>query len=211
MPSVSSAQQRLMGQAYALRMKEIKLSDINPKYRKEIKSIADGDMTDKELKKFATTKSSDLPHHVKDGKPVKEEATPKQIPSNYIGAVAGNVDTTTVQPGLNVDAGKGQDWWENTGKRTKKKKSLKHLKEWAEFSDPESVNEILAGDRDKVNELIDFLKTIMPPFEFSVVYDKILFLIIDTMIGSYGDFFNKLKRSIPEKYLEQIPLELSND
>ena len=72
MPSVSAAQQSLMGLAWALRSGEISLGQINPKYRKQIKAIADGEMTDKELKKFASTKSKNLPEHVKGGKPVKE-------------------------------------------------------------------------------------------------------------------------------------------
>lgn len=82
MPSVSKAQQAIMGQAWALRQDELKASDIDPKYRKEIKKIAFGykdkdgrfvpPMTDKELKKFAKTKSKDLPENVKDGKPVNE-------------------------------------------------------------------------------------------------------------------------------------------
>lgn len=77
MPSVSKAQQAVMGQAWGLRKGLLRLKDINPKYRKEIKSIADGDMTDKELEKFASTKSKPLPHYVEDGKahskkPVKE-------------------------------------------------------------------------------------------------------------------------------------------
>jgi hypothetical protein len=83
MPSVSKAQQAIMGQAWALRQNELKASDIDPKYRKEIKNIAFGykdkdgkfiaPMTDKELKKFAKTKSKDLPENVKDGKPVNED------------------------------------------------------------------------------------------------------------------------------------------
>ena len=40
MPSVSKAQQAIMGQAWALRQNELKLKDINPKYRKEIEKIA---------------------------------------------------------------------------------------------------------------------------------------------------------------------------
>ena len=58
MPSVSKAQQAVMGQAWGLRKGLLKLKDIDPKYRKEIKSIADGDMTDKELDKFASAKSA---------------------------------------------------------------------------------------------------------------------------------------------------------
>ena len=61
MPSVSSAQQAIMGQAWAVRTGEMKISEVAPKYRKEVSSIAHGDMTDKELKKFASTKSKNLP------------------------------------------------------------------------------------------------------------------------------------------------------
>jgi len=83
MPSVSKAQQAIMGQAWALRQDELKASDIDPKYRKEIEKIAFGykdkdgkfvpPMSDKELKKFAKTKSKDLPEIVKDGKPINED------------------------------------------------------------------------------------------------------------------------------------------
>lgn len=69
MPSVSSAQQAIMGQAWAVRTGEMKLSEVAPKYRKEVSSIANGEMTDKELKKFASTKSKNLPHYVHKGKP----------------------------------------------------------------------------------------------------------------------------------------------
>jgi hypothetical protein len=69
MPSVSSAQQAIMGQAWAVRTGEMKLSAVAPKYRKEISAIAKGEMTDKELKKFASTKSKNLPHYVHEGKP----------------------------------------------------------------------------------------------------------------------------------------------
>lgn len=88
MPSISQAQQSIMGQAYALRKGKLELSDINPKYRSQIKAIAfgkkdkDGNldkMTDKELLKFAKTKRSDLPEKVKDGKPVDESQNPLAI------------------------------------------------------------------------------------------------------------------------------------
>ena len=75
MPSISRAQQAVMGQAWGLRKGLLKLKDINTKYRKEIKGIADGDMTDKELKKFASTKSDPLPHYVEDGKPYAKKPT----------------------------------------------------------------------------------------------------------------------------------------
>jgi hypothetical protein len=64
--SVSKAQQRLMGQAWALRQGDIKASDIDPQYVEEIKKIAFGDMSDKELLKFAETKIEDLPSHVSE-------------------------------------------------------------------------------------------------------------------------------------------------
>ena len=69
MPSISSAQQSIMGQAWAVRSGQMKISEVSPKYRKEVSSIANGDMTDKELKKFASTKSKNLPHYVHKGKP----------------------------------------------------------------------------------------------------------------------------------------------
>ena len=71
MPSVSAAQQAIMGQAWAVRSGEMKISEVAPKYRKEVSAIANGEMTDKELKKFASTKSKNLPHYVHKGKPAK--------------------------------------------------------------------------------------------------------------------------------------------
>ena len=83
MPSVSKAQQAIMGQAWALRQGDLKQKDINPRWKNEIKKIAFGykdkdgkfvpPMTDKELRKYATTKSKNLPERVEDGKPVNEE------------------------------------------------------------------------------------------------------------------------------------------
>jgi len=66
MPAVSKAQQSLMGQAWALRTGQLKFKDIDPKYRNEIKSIAYGKMTDKELEKYAATKTKRLPYYVKE-------------------------------------------------------------------------------------------------------------------------------------------------
>ncbi len=83
MPSVSKAQQAIMGQAWALRQGDLKQKDINPMWKEEIKKIAFGykdkdgkfvpPMSDKELRKYATTKSKNLPERVEDGKPVNEE------------------------------------------------------------------------------------------------------------------------------------------
>jgi hypothetical protein len=65
MPSVSTAQQALMGQAYAIKIGSMKPSELDPKYKKEILSLADR-MTKKELEDFASTKHKGLPHHVSE-------------------------------------------------------------------------------------------------------------------------------------------------
>jgi hypothetical protein len=63
MPAVSTAQQRLMAQAYGIKVGAIDPSDLNPKYKKSIMDLADS-MTKKELEKYASTKHKNLPHHV---------------------------------------------------------------------------------------------------------------------------------------------------
>ena len=63
MPAISTAQQRLMAQAYAIKVGAIEPSDLNPKYKKAIMNLADS-MTKKELQKYASTKHKNLPHHV---------------------------------------------------------------------------------------------------------------------------------------------------
>ena len=62
MPSKSKAQQRLMGQAWAIRKHELKPKNANPAAQK----IADGKMKDKDLKAFASTKHKGLPERVKE-------------------------------------------------------------------------------------------------------------------------------------------------
>lgn len=85
MPSVSTAQQALMGQAYAIKIGSMKPSDLNPKYRKEILALADR-MTKKELDAFASTKHKGLPHHVKESdlevslEPISSEDMPEFHP-----------------------------------------------------------------------------------------------------------------------------------
>ncbi len=56
--SISQNQQQLMGMAWAVRQGEMKRKDAT----KAVLDIADGDMTDKELEKFAKTKHKDLPN-----------------------------------------------------------------------------------------------------------------------------------------------------
>lgn len=65
MPSTSIAQQRLMGQAYALKAGELKSSDLDPKYRKQIEDLA-ASMSEKDLKDFAETSHKGLPQKVKE-------------------------------------------------------------------------------------------------------------------------------------------------
>ena len=63
MPAVSTAQQRLMGQAYAIKIGEMEPEDLNPKYRANILKLAK-EMTKAELEKYASTKHKNLPHHI---------------------------------------------------------------------------------------------------------------------------------------------------
>jgi hypothetical protein len=138
MPSVSKAQQAIMGQAWALRQNELKLKDINPKYRKEIKKIAfgykdkDGNfiepMSDQDLKKFAKTKSKDLPENVKDGKPLNEDKfSPKMADSKGIPSFTPRIDfgkdIKPLIPYLNTDAKKIK-----AGKRNLE--NLKDYRDW---------------------------------------------------------------------------------
>ena len=61
MPSVSKAQQQLMGMAYALKKGEMKPSEAS----QEVKDLADS-MTLDQLKDFASTKHKGLPNHVEE-------------------------------------------------------------------------------------------------------------------------------------------------
>jgi hypothetical protein len=138
MPSVSKSQQAIMGQAWALRQNELKLKDINAKYRKEIEKIAFGykdkdgkfiaPMTDKDLKKFAKTKSKDLPENVKDGKPVNEGGSSlgvidsKDMPS-FTPKMNFGDGIKPIIPYLNPDAKK-----DKAGKRNLE--NLKDYRDW---------------------------------------------------------------------------------
>lgn len=63
MPSVSKAQQRLMGMAYSVKKGDTPLSDIDAKFRDTVKDLVDG-MTLKQLKDFASTKHDNIPERV---------------------------------------------------------------------------------------------------------------------------------------------------
>ena len=89
MPAVSTSQQALMGQAYGIKIGSIKPSDLNPKYRDQILDLAKN-MTEEDLKKYASTKHKGLSHHVKEALtnsdpvdlgPVESGTIPKFSPS----------------------------------------------------------------------------------------------------------------------------------
>ena len=118
MPSTSKAQQRLMGQAYALKKGDIKLKDIDAEYRDEIKELADS-MTLKSLKSFAKT---------------KHEGLPERVPENLgLGDMSGmgpvKLPTATELGSGDVPAGQGDAEEEYKKKRRK----MKHLKTFESF------------------------------------------------------------------------------
>jgi hypothetical protein len=66
MPAVSPEQQRLMGQAYAVKTGKLKASDIDAEYRDQIVDLAKN-MKEDDLKDYAKTKHSDIKKkHVKE-------------------------------------------------------------------------------------------------------------------------------------------------
>jgi len=67
MPSVSKAQQKLMGMAYALKNGDMDPADAS----QEVKDLADS-MTLQQLKDFASTKHENLPDHVEEQEEVNE-------------------------------------------------------------------------------------------------------------------------------------------
>jgi len=67
MPSTSKAQQRLMGQAYAIKKGDLKAEDLNPEYKDEILKLVDS-MTLKQLEDYASTSHEGLPNKVDESK-----------------------------------------------------------------------------------------------------------------------------------------------
>ena len=62
MPAVSKAQQALFGMAYAVRKGEMKRSEVD----KKVLDIVDSDMSDKEIKDFASTNTKHLKDHLEE-------------------------------------------------------------------------------------------------------------------------------------------------
>jgi len=63
MPSVTPEQQRLFGQAYAIKTGKMKADELNPEYRDQIVKLADS-MTKDQLKDFAETKHSEMKENI---------------------------------------------------------------------------------------------------------------------------------------------------
>lgn len=125
MPAVSTAQQRLMAQAYAIKVGEMEPSELNPKYKKAIMNLADS-MTKKELQKYASTKHKDLPHHVDEG--VNEEVIgDMQVSLEPVGSDS----IPTFQP---KGPGKIVPFLDPEAKQKKKgKKNLENLKDYRDW------------------------------------------------------------------------------
>jgi hypothetical protein len=122
MPSSSIAQQRLMAQAYGVKIGKLKPSELNPRYKDEIVRLSK-EMTERELKAFASTKYSNmnkkLPDHVDEMdipvilEPVGSSTIPKFYPNG----------PSNIVPFLNTDS-----------KKLKKgKKNLSNLKDYRDW------------------------------------------------------------------------------
>lgn len=106
-----------MGQAYALKKGELKLSDLNPDYRDQIKDLADN-MTLKQLEDFAKTSHEGLPD-------VKENMTTATLGSvNGMGAPSFPGNPGNQEGFATQETGSGDIPYTLTkGQPTKRKKS----------------------------------------------------------------------------------------
>ncbi len=146
MPSVSAAQQAIMGQAWAVRSGQMSIGEINPKWRKEVSTIVNGEMTDKELKKFASTKSKNLPHYIKDGKSYKnnsmkegkefEELDEKGIPmAGTTSPIVTSGKIPTFTPGISPGGGikRITPFLDPEVQKPVGKKKMKHMADYRDF------------------------------------------------------------------------------
>lgn len=129
MPSTSIAQQRLMGQAYALKTGELQADDIDPTYRKEIEDLAKN-MTVQQLKDFASTKHKGLPDKVEKKTDEGAMATPANV--NGMGPVAFPGDPGTMNQFPSQKVGSG-DIPAASALTKKKKKKVVLVKMFEEF------------------------------------------------------------------------------
>jgi hypothetical protein len=86
MPSSTPAQQRLFGQAYAVKTGKLDPKDLDPKYKDQIVDLADS-MSKKDLEDFAKTKHSEM----KESKMIPEfaEFIKENSPVASVGSVNG--------------------------------------------------------------------------------------------------------------------------
>ena len=108
MPAVSPEQQRLMGQAYAVKTGKLDPKDLDPKYRDQIVDLADS-MSEKDLKDFAETKHSEMKKESKEmpmfDKFIEENSMATVTSVNGMGAPAlpgnpaGQTDFSTQEAG----------------------------------------------------------------------------------------------------------------
>lgn len=125
MPALSTAQQALFGQAYGIKTGEIKPSDLNPKYKNEILSLA-AKMTKKELEKFAKTKHKGLPHHVEES----EEMT------NEMEVSVEAIESADIPKFVPKGPGKIMPFLDPDSKqKVKGKKNLQNLKDYRDWID----------------------------------------------------------------------------
>ena len=133
MPAVSIAQQRLMAQAYAVKIGELSPSKLNPKYRDEIVRLSKS-MTEKELKAYASTKYRKLPDHVDEMdlpislEPVGSSSMPKFQPKG-----PGNI-----VPYLDTDSKKVKKGKKNLA-------NLKDYRDWLSSKQYEEADETSSG------------------------------------------------------------------
>lgn len=114
-----------MGVAYAVKKGDMQLSDVDVDYRDKVKDLVDG-MTLKKLKDFAET---------------KHEGLPEVVENISIGNVGGmgpvELPTSTENGSGDVPAGQGDAEEEYE----KKKRKMKHLKNFESFVSESKVNE----------------------------------------------------------------------
>lgn len=123
--SVSSAQQALMGQAYAIKIGSLDPMDVDHKYRKQILDLVKN-MTKKELEKYAKTKHKGLPHHVEESEDTTNETAISLEPVMSSGI-------PNFEP---KGPGKIKPFLDPESKqKTKGKKNLQNLKDYRDWID----------------------------------------------------------------------------
>jgi len=122
MPAVSKSQQRIMAQAYAVKMGSLSPSDIDPRYRKSIVNLSKK-MTEKQLKDYAETSHKGLPNDVDEAIVTpKASYAPNFKPGYYL-----STTNSPILPSLDTEKTK-----KNLGK--KNLENLKDYRDWVQTS-----------------------------------------------------------------------------